>query len=497
MKSIKHSAPRPSHSPIDARLRSLSEGAAIGLRVQTTGAASVSLVGMTTQQAPHALTKPVTAPSPIDPTVRLVALIRANTALLREAYLAPDIENFVEVLGAASRSAVAVFDPLLLPLAVYDPNGSMSAFEWLRTQASLPDLVTASSQDHLARPAFSSTRIKRPAHVISPIKLGGRTRAYLVLATWDYDVLDDALVYVAEQAAAIATVVLSRSDRITEASDDVEASAIEALAGENYSSQHTFALLLRSAGIDPDRVYKVVAFSSRAPMSASGTPEIREPATMAVRESVYKAIIETVRRNFPESAVGTAGDQLIVMYSVPKQDDGGRQLGRLVDLVIGVTKGFLFDLDLAAGVSSKGFGRDIRVLLEQARKARTTADLLNITEGMVEYDWLGVDVLLSSLTDSSALNSYVRQVLGPLLDYDSAHGTDLVATLSAYLRHSTSQQAAARELHIHSNTVNYRLTRARELVRFDAYADRLAVQLATHIHERLNSHEETPLVGRP
>ena len=316
MKSIKHSGLRPTFSPIDARVRTLSEGAATGLRVQTTGAACVSLIGVTTPQTSTAFAKPVAAPSPIDSTERLIALIRANTALLREAYQAPDVEHFVEVLGAASRSAVAVFDPLLLPLAVYDPNGSMSAFEWLRTQASLPDLVTASSQDHLARPTFSSTRIKRPAHVISPIKLGGRTRAYLVLATWDYDVIDDALIYIAEQAAAIATVVLSRSDRITEASDDVEASAIEALAGENYSSQHTFALLLRSAGIDPDRMYKVAAFSSRAPISASGTPEAREPATMAVRESVYKAIIETVRRNFPESAIGPAGGSATGALSV-------------------------------------------------------------------------------------------------------------------------------------------------------------------------------------
>ena len=51
--------------------------------------------------------------------------------------------------------------------------------------------------------------------------------------------------------------------------------------------------------------------------------------------------------------------------------------------------------------------------------------------------------------------------------YDAAHGTEYLETLSNYLRQNRSVKAAARELHLHRNTVNYRVGRLRELFGLD------------------------------
>lgn len=53
----------------------------------------------------------------------------------------------------------------------------------------------------------------------------------------------------------------------------------------------------------------------------------------------------------------------------------------------------------------------------------------------------------------------VRVVLGPLIDNDRAQGTELVATLHAYLTETRSWNDTADRLHIHRQTLGYRLRR--------------------------------------
>lgn len=54
-----------------------------------------------------------------------------------------------------------------------------------------------------------------------------------------------------------------------------------------------------------------------------------------------------------------------------------------------------------------------------------------------------------------------------MLDYDRAHGTDLVLTLDSYLRRDGSLNHLADELMIHRSTLVYRLRRIRELLEVD------------------------------
>lgn len=62
------------------------------------------------------------------------------------------------------------------------------------------------------------------------------------------------------------------------------------------------------------------------------------------------------------------------------------------------------------------------------------------------------------------VTAYVHSVLGPLHDYDTARGTDLVGTLEAYFLAGASPRHAATQLHVHTNTVAQRLDRITRLV---------------------------------
>jgi len=57
----------------------------------------------------------------------------------------------------------------------------------------------------------------------------------------------------------------------------------------------------------------------------------------------------------------------------------------------------------------------------------------------------------------------VSRILSPLIRHDAGHRTDYVATLQAFLRTDRSWRDAAAELHIHRQTLGYRLRKIEQL----------------------------------
>ena len=79
---------------------------------------------------------------------------------------------------------------------------------------------------------------------------------------------------------------------------------------------------------------------------------------------------------------------------------------------------------------------------------------------LVRYGEHTALLLPRSVTEAQAL---VSRILGPLIDHDTGHGTAYVDTLRAVLRHNRSWQLAAAELHIHKQTLGYRIRKIEQL----------------------------------
>ncbi|WP_406149732.1 helix-turn-helix domain-containing protein [Streptomyces anulatus] len=88
------------------------------------------------------------------------------------------------------------------------------------------------------------------------------------------------------------------------------------------------------------------------------------------------------------------------------------------------------------------------------------------------------------LGDQADLGGYVHRTLGPVLDYDSRRGTDLVTTLDAYFAQGASLTRTKDLLHVHVNTVVQRLERIGRLLGEDwnTPARTLEIQLALRLH---------------
>jgi DNA-binding PucR family transcriptional regulator len=114
-------------------------------------------------------------------------------------------------------------------------------------------------------------------------------------------------------------------------------------------------------------------------------------------------------------------------------------------------------------------------------------------ESATVFDDLGVYRVLGELGDAATapvIERFVRDWLGPLLDYDANKGSELVPTLCRYFECGGNYDATADALAVGRSTFKYRLRRIRELVGHDLSDPEIAfnLQLATrawHISQAL------------
>ncbi|MBO4204435.1 hypothetical protein GSF22_00170 [Micromonospora echinofusca] len=92
------------------------------------------------------------------------------------------------------------------------------------------------------------------------------------------------------------------------------------------------------------------------------------------------------------------------------------------------------------------------------------------------------DLLLAAVP-ARARQSYAARLLDPVHGYDEQHGTDLLHTLNTFLACDGSWNRTAKLLHLHVNTLRYRIGRIAALTGrdLDRFADRVDLYLALRL----------------
>lgn len=132
---------------------------------------------------------------------------------------------------------------------------------------------------------------------------------------------------------------------------------------------------------------------------------------------------------------------------------------------------------LRIGVGDPGRGlENFRRSSVEAGHARRVAADANLT-GVVLYRDLAVPAMAS--VDAELATTFVRRVLGPLADSDDV-AQRAAQALTIYLDENRSRTKAAARLHVHPNTITYRVQQAEQILgrRFDAASLDLRVALA-------------------
>lgn len=118
--------------------------------------------------------------------------------------------------------------------------------------------------------------------------------------------------------------------------------------------------------------------------------------------------------------------------------------------------------------------------VEEARHAHRSATTRPDQAAVVRADEL---LLLLSGVPADTRRAFRDRLLGPLTEYDRAHGAELVRTLDTFLSCSGSWSRCGKLLHVHVNTLRYRIGRIEQLTGRDLsrFEDRIDLFLALRL----------------
>lgn len=237
-------------------------------------------------------------------------------------------------------------------------------------------------------------------------------------------------------------------------------------------------LLSRAAllGLDLQVPHHVVCLGIHSAAESNESPVVG-------RETLHR-VERAMQSRYAKSVVIPRGGDIVVL--LPPGADAVREVARSLQDVVGTRPGA--PEGLTAGVGRLCRGPDDYV--DSYAEASLALDLARnraALGGVLTPRDLGLYGLLVRGSTRQTMESMVERALGPVLSADAGGGPELVKTLRIYLTNDRHLTRAAAALHVHPNTVRYRLVRAQELLELNLREpeDRFLLELALRVQAAL------------
>jgi hypothetical protein len=195
------------------------------------------------------------------------------------------------------------------------------------------------------------------------------------------------------------------------------------------------------------------------------------PVAQSLLEEILVDPLATGPEPSDRIAVAHTGDEavaLVPLPAVPAEHDGS-ETGILAEALLEsvrdpLSAGLDDDGRLTLGVSAAVHSAEgLRGALEEARHARRVAAARPGRVSAAGHQELASHVLLLPFVPDDVRRAFTARLLDPLHDYDRRHRAELIPTLEAFLDCDGSWTRCATRLHLHVNTLRYRVGRIEQL----------------------------------
>lgn len=392
--------------------------------------------------------------------------LNVHRSLVELLYRGAGLAALCHQMSRLANSAVAVLDPQLRVLAfeqgrsrVFEPGAVATALRALLGDTPIDPALTH------ARPEIRVLRMDEVALtcVLTPILLAGRHDGWVVVIESDeqphpHDLAEHRVVV--EQGATIIGTEMLRMRSVEQAEERARGDFVHALLHGRFATQHELEARATHYDFPVTGTFGVVVAGN---VSTLGVDSL----------SVLFQLARDSTRLMPQPGMHTVatvvGDVLAVVREVGTGErtvnSGSRQLGEFAAVLRQeLERRLRHPVAVTYGRPYRGAQR----IFDSYREARLTLGLharLKLTE-ICGFEDLRVYATLADLAASDGGRSYARDVLAPLRKARGA-GADLEQAVVAYIASGGNINATARELHIHRNTMLYKLDRASRLLGLD------------------------------
>jgi sugar diacid utilization regulator len=393
-----------------------------------------------------------------------------------------DVPTVARLLADRAGATVAVVSRSLEVIAAASAHLRDDVAGYVRGYLSSPRLAAVLHSTAQTRRSLRLPDVGDAAPVIvAPILVGDDVPAYLMtFGDGHRDDGGDLSLLVTEHAATICGVILGRERVVAAAARQVRDDLVEGLLLGSGRSNGEVGRWARHLGYDPSREHRILAAAIEAAASArpaGGTP--------AMLKRVAAAIDHFFTTRMPGAITSIRDDEVVIVVPEP-----AAETARLAAACLARMRDLFGEAVITIGIGSPC--RDPADIARSYGQARRTIDAvvrLGRQGQVVAFEDLGIHRLLLQVPDLAELRSFAAEILGRLDGQERQRGTELLATLACYFRENSSPQRTARSLHVHPNTVAYRIRRIQEItgLQLDTYRDRLMAQVALEIIDALGT----------
>jgi sugar diacid utilization regulator len=390
----------------------------------------------------------------------------ANLALVRSIEIHDRLAKVA--LGGEGQAGIAqaVYELTNRPAAIEDCFGNLLAWAGPDRPDPYPKSDPAQRDRLLDRAIAAEGPVRERERLISVAALGGSPAAVLVLHDPAGTAADTERAAV-EHATTVLAMEIARMQSLTQSKAGMRTSLVLDLVGDTGAAPAALLSRAQALGYDLLRPHQVVL----------AEPEARRDDDS---DLFFHAVARAAR------AVGMGSLLAPRLHDVIVLADTEVCWGQFRARVI---------TEMHGGGCRIGVGGRVLELdrfphsCQQAELALRMQKTAGGPERITLFDNLGIYKILATAGDTSAMGRFVTEWLGPLIDYDTEHGTPLVLTLSEYLGCGGNYDASATALSVHRSTLKYRLQRIRRISGYDLGLPDIQfnLQVATHAWRTLQA----------
>jgi PucR family transcriptional regulator, purine catabolism regulatory protein len=409
-------------------------------------------------------------------------LLTSLTVLLRKPVLMADSELLL--LDAATPPDCITDIPLL---EQWRQNGNHLPLNDFYPRALLNELV------HEKKPSYYQYGSAEADYLdfFFPVVAGSTFYGVLIVADLEAE-LEKAKTVAVEAGAMAISLDILKEKAIREAERRNELDFFNELLLGNIKNRENIISQARRFGLNATGSYFVVLVELNKESiyygkAVQSSPELSKEE---LEKKLYRLLHYALEKENAEGMVVEALGSLVILVRVPDKLENERipdyskaLLLKIKDIVQARMDGI--PVYMASGDSCDNIERINVAYLEAWETIDIGKKLYNNDFALTYSDMAPYHLVKNFLTSTGNTKLYAR-IYEPLMKYDREKGGELIQTLETYLECNFSRTKTAEKLHLHRNSLNYRLQKIEELLEQDIdHLDTFSLLLAS-ISRRLS-----------
>jgi purine catabolism regulator len=306
-----------------------------------------------------------------------------------------------------------------------------------------------------------------PDQFLQPLIVGKEVYGFLSVLT-SKPTLEDMERIAISSAATISILEILKEKAVWETEERVKGDFIDDLIENNIQTDTMLRRRANYLGFNLEKEFVTLTFQFANLNTIM--PTYSEVRFQQIKQRLFTLVQFTLHSYQKQALLKYKNNKLVVLLQV--NNDSAKAVAKQEMLHTAELLGKTIAAETAV-TTSIGIGRTYKQLSDMAKSFQEAEQALSISHRLrnnncvLFYEDLGPYILFANRINETELQNYYTATVSAIIDYDSNHKSELVATLEAFMKCNNTLKETANELFIHRHTLKYRLRRIHEITGLD------------------------------